>query len=158
MRGILVAIVAIIVFGTTAVLLWLREKKRTDKICAKLDSYYSGLKEKRKSIRIKENLDVVCKVTEVSNSHWSVFSKDISGEGICLHMPEILPENANIELVIVIPESKRVSARGRVVWVKEAETSGSDGKRQFNAGIQFTKINPADKDVLVDFIKSSLSA
>ena len=156
MRGILVTIIFAIIFGTTAVILWLRDKRRTDEIVGEIDTYYSILKEKRKSIRLTKHLSVVCKVIERPDSHWSVFSKDVSGEGICLHLPEILPQDAVVNLEIKIPPDKFISAQGEVVWIKEIDTPDKDGKRQFDAGIRFIKINNKHKDDLVKFIAASL--
>ncbi len=158
MRGILVTIIFAIIFGTTAVILWLRDKRRTDEIIGEIDTYYSILKEKRKSIRLTKHLSVVCKVIERPDSHWSVFSKDVSGEGICLHLPEILPQDAVVNLEIKIPPDKFISAQGEVVWIKEVDTPDKDGKRQFDAGIRFIKINHKHKDDLVKFITASLEA
>lgn len=158
MRGILVTIIALVLFGATAILMWLREKKRTDEITGELDTYFSRLKERRTTIRLNKRLSVVCKVVEKSDSHWSVFSKDISGEGICLYMPEILPQDAIVDLKIDIPGKKYISVHGKVVWVKETARASAEGKRQFNSGIKFIKIRPKDKDDLVDFIETSLKS
>lgn len=158
MRGILVSIITLVFFGVTALLLWLREKKRVDGISGELDSYYLRLKEKRRTIRLNKRLDVACKVTERPESYWSVFSKDISGDGICLYLPEILPQDAVVDLEIGIPGEKHILAHGQVVWVREIQTPSAEGKRQFNAGIKFIKINPGDKDNLVSFIKASVKS
>ena len=156
MRGILVSIITLVLFGVTALLLWLREKKHIDRIGGELDTYYSRLKEKRKTIRLNKRLNVACKVTEEPESYWSVFSKDISGDGICLYLPEILPQDAVVDLEIDIPGEKHIIAHGQVIWVREIQTPSAEGKRQFNAGIKFVKINPEDKDNLVNFIKASI--
>ncbi len=115
MRGILVAILTVVIFGGTTILLWLREKKRVDRITGELDTYYSMFKERRKTIRLHKHLSVACKVIERPGSRWSAFSKDISGEGICLHMPEILPQDAVVNLEVDIPGGKHIIARGKVV-------------------------------------------
>lgn len=153
MRGILVSVVLLIIFGTTAIILWLQEKRRVDKVIGELDTYYVGLKERRKNIRFSKRLNVVCKVIEKSGSHWSVFSKDVSGDGICLYLPEILPQDAVVDLEIDVADKKRITARGNVVWLKEIETPNAEGKRQFSAGIKFIKISPRDKKALFNFIK-----
>lgn len=158
MRGILVVILTVVIFGGTAILLWLRERKRVNRIVGELDTYYSMLKERRKTIRLNKRLSVACKVIERPDSRWSVFSKDISGEGICLHMPEILPQDAVVDLEVDIPGEKHIIARGKVVWVKEIDTPDSEGKRQFDAGIKFIKIRPKDRNELVNFIKGSAGA
>ena len=156
MRGIIVSIIALVFFGAAVILLWLREKKHTDKIAAELDTYYEKLKEKRRTIRLNKRLRVICKVIEKPNSHWAVFSKDVSGEGICLYLPEILPRHAVVDLEIDMPGEKRIHAHGQVVWVREIETPNAEGKRQFSAGIKFVKINPKDKDSLIGFLTASI--
>ncbi|UCH12147.1 MAG: PilZ domain-containing protein [Candidatus Omnitrophota bacterium] len=157
MRGILVVILTVAIFGGTAILLWIREKRLVDRVAGELDAYYSMLKDRRKSIRLNKRLSVDCKVMKKPDSRWSVFSKDISGEGICLNMPEILPQDAIVDLDVDIPGEKHIIARGKVVWAKEIDTLDSEGKRQFDSGIKFIKISPKDKDELVNFIKGSLT-
>ena len=159
MRGFLVTAITIIVFGGTAILLWLREKKHTDEITGELDSYYSILKERRKTIRVNKQLNVICRVIEKPDSRWSAFtfSKDISGEGICLSLPEILPEDAVVNLEFDLPGGKHILAQGKVVWAKEAESPAAGGKRVFTAGVKFVKINNKHKNDLVNFITSSLA-
>lgn len=157
MRGILVNLILLIFLGVTALLIWLQEKRRTDRISGTLDSYYSRLKERRQTIRLNKQLNIVCKVAEKAGSHWSVFSKDISGEGICVYLPEILPQDAIVDLDINIPGKGLVSVRGEVVWVKEDDTLTEGGRRLFSAGIRFIKIKPKDKNNLVNFIEASLN-
>jgi len=157
MRGILVVILTVAIFGGTTILLWLRERKRVNRVVGELDTYYSTLKERRKTIRFNKRLSVACKVIGRPDSRWSVFNKDISGEGICLHMPEILPQDAVVDLEVGMPGKKHIIARGKVVWVKETDTPDSEEKRRFDTGIKFIKIRPKDKDELVNFIKGSLT-
>ena len=154
MRGFLVSVISLMIFSTTAVLLWLREKKRVDEISGELESYYSKLKERRKTIRFDKKLNVVCRVIEKNNSKWSAFTKDVSGEGICLVLPEMLPEDATVDLVIEIPQKEKVSITGKAVWIKEISAAAKDGKRQFSAGIKFVKIKPKDRDNLMSFVSS----
>jgi c-di-GMP-binding flagellar brake protein YcgR len=158
MRGFLVSIIFVIIFSVTAILLWLHEKKSTDEIVAKLDSYYNKLQERRKAIRFDTKLNVVCKVAEKTNNHWSIYSKDISGEGVCLYLPEILPNDAVVDLVIDVPGKRKISVTGKVAWVKEIECSKLDGSRQFSAGVRFIKIKPKAKLDLVNFVNNSLNA
>ncbi|MBN1406047.1 MAG: PilZ domain-containing protein [Candidatus Omnitrophica bacterium] len=153
MRGILASIVIIIIFTAVAIILWLKERNPTDKIIGELDTYYNGLKERRGSVRFKKHAEVICKVIESADSRWSVFSKDISGEGICLYLPEILPQDAVVDLEIRIENNRPINVRGKVVWVKELESTEGSTRRQFNAGIRFVKISPKDKEDLFNFIK-----
>ncbi len=158
MRGILAGIIFSVIFIATALIIYLREKRRTDEVKGELDTYYALLKEKRKTIRLAKRLNVLCKVLEKSDSKWSVFSKDISGEGVCLYLPEMLPQDALVTLAIEMPSGKNVSVQGKVAWIKELEKQTGADKRQFSAGIKFVKISGKDKKELGSLIKASLEA
>lgn len=157
MLGFLVSIIALILFSVTAILMWVRDRECTDKITGELDTYYIKLKEKRRTVRLDKRLSVICKVLERPDSHWSVFSKDISGEGICVFLPEILPQDAIVDLEIELPEGKRVIAHGKVAWIKKLDSPNNKEKRQFSVGIKFINISPKDKDNLVNFVSKSLA-
>lgn len=157
MRGILVTILIILVFGGIAIMLWLKERKSVNQIGGKIDTYFPEVKERRRSIRFNRRLDVNCKVAEKPDSRWSIFSKNISGEGICIVLPEILPVDADVDLEIAIPQiAHPLNVNGKVVWVKEIGSPASGGRREFNAGVKFTNIKAKDEETLKKFISEEI--
>lgn len=156
-RGILVSIILLLTFFSVSVLLWIRYARRVVQIPAFLDSYWDILKEKRRFMRFKERLPVSCSVARRTGSVHRIYSSDISGEGICLQVPEMLPEKTTLDLKIEIPNDDPVVIKGEVVWVKEAEAEAGQTERLFDTGVRFTKIKADDKARLGVFLASIMN-
>jgi len=152
MRGILSLIITILLLSSVAFLLWRKRTRNLALISAKLDSYWKTLKDRRKFRRFKKQLNVECSVLEKAGNVYHAFSQDISGEGICLQVPEIMPEKSQVNLEVEIPGKRPVAVRGEVAWVSEAKRGSSDSERVFKVGIRFLKIGARDKDLLIEFL------
>lgn len=105
-------------------------------------------------MRFTERLPVRCSVAQKPGSVHRIYSSDISGEGICLQVPEMLPQKTTLDLKVDIPNNSPIIMKGEVVWVKEAEMETGQSERLFNTGIRFTKIRPEDKARLGTFLAS----
>lgn len=156
MRGILVAIVITVTFLSVVFLIWKRYAKHIIQIPAYLDNYWDILKEKRKVVRFEKRLPVTCVVEERPGNVHRVFNKNISGEGICLAVPEMLPEGSLLGLKIEVPNEEPITAKGEVVWVKEAEGIPARTERLFDTGVKFIKIELMDKIRLGNFLSTVL--
>ena len=156
MRGILCLITLVLVLSVVSYLLWRHRTRVLSEIPAELDSYWDALKERRRFVRFKRKLAVECVVPEKAGNQYHTFSKDISGEGICLQVPEIMPEGSILYLRIDIPEQKPVAVKGEIVWVKESKGPTKDPGRAFSAGIKFLKVSEKDKHVLNSFLEQAL--
>lgn len=156
MRGTLVLIVILFVFLTASFILWRKRTRNVDQVKAQVESYWGNLRERRKFIRFKKRLNVVCGVPEKKGSIYHTFSKDISGEGICLQVEEILPEKTFLELKVYIPNNKAISVKGEVAWVSESRKESPDSGRLFDTGVKFVKIDAKDKEILGGFLDSAL--
>jgi len=152
MRYVLSVITTLIIFAVISILLWQKRTRHLALVPAKLDSYWDSLKERRKFRRFNISLSVECSFSEQSNNVYHVFSKDISGEGICIQFPEIIPEGSLLDLKIDIPKTRPISVKGEIVWVDESHRTSNDQDRLFNAGIQFVKVDKRDRDRLKDFL------
>jgi c-di-GMP-binding flagellar brake protein YcgR len=98
-------------------------------------------------------LAVDCTIQEKPGDTYKTFSKDISGQGICLKIPEIVPQGGVLDLLVSMPDKRPVKITGEVVWVKEIEAQAQEGiGRTFNAGIRFLKIARRDQKVLDSFL------
>ena len=98
---------------------------------------------------------VDCTIPERPGDTYSTFTKDISGQGICLRIPEIVPKESTLILVVNIPNHRPIKITGEVIWVKEIEEKTEGLARAFNAGIKFLKIDERDKRVLDNFLIES---
>lgn len=107
-------------------------------------------------MRFIKSLPVICNVVEKTGNVHHIFSKNISGEGLCLRVPEMLPEGSQLDLKIEVPDGNPITAKGKVVWVKESEEESGQTQRLFDTGIKFTKIEPEDKSRLGVFLVSLL--
>ena len=153
MRGILVSAILLGTFFIAALMLWKRRTRNIDQIPAQLDSYWDFLKERRKFIRFNKTLPVKCIVPERKGDIYHVFSKDVSGEGICIQVPEMLPEGSILELHISIPTGREIKVRGQVAWVGEPLKDAS-GERLYNTGIKLAKLGSHNRLCLKDYLET----
>ena len=152
MRYVLSLITTLIIFVVISFLLWQKRTRHLALIPAKLDSYWDSLKERRRFRRFDTSLSVDVSFSEQSNSVYHVFSKDISGEGLCIQVSEIMPEGSLLDLKINIPKTRPISVKGEIVWVDESPRVSNDQDRVFNAGVQFVKVDTRDRKRLRDFL------
>jgi len=155
MRGILSSSILLVTLACVAFLLWRQRSRHLAHISAKADSYWDGTQEKRRFKRFKMELLVDCTIPERPGDTYSTFTKDISGQGICLRIPEIVPKESTLILVVNIPNHRPIKITGEVIWVKEIEEKTEGLARAFNAGIKFLKIDERDKRVLDNFLIES---
>lgn len=155
MRGVMSSITVILVLVSVAILLWRQRTRNVAYVSAKLESYWNNLKERRKFRRFKKQLEVDCSVPEKTGNIYHSFSKDISGEGICLQVPEMMPEGSQLDLEIKIPDHSPIAVKGEIIWVTEADRDPSASERIFNAGIRFLRLSKKDKDLLSEFLEKS---
>jgi c-di-GMP-binding flagellar brake protein YcgR len=120
-----------------------------------VDGYWDASKEKRNLQRFKRELPVDCSITERPGDIYKTFSKDISGQGICLRMPEMVPKESALDIIIKINDNSTIKITGEVAWVKEAEASANEPERMFNVGVRFLRIDARDQKVLDNFLAES---
>jgi c-di-GMP-binding flagellar brake protein YcgR len=153
MRNLLVLFVFLFTFSCVVFLLWKQRTRHLAYVSAKVDSYWDGGQEKRKFKRFKVDLAVDCTIPEKRGDTYKTFSKDISGQGICLKIPEIVPQGGVLDLLVSVPDKRPIKITGEVVWVKEIEAQQQEGPgRAFNAGIKFLKIDRRDQKLLNNFL------
>jgi hypothetical protein len=146
---------AITVFFTLAFVIYLLFRQRTQhlaRVQADLDGYWDSSKEKRQFRRFKKRLSVDCIVPERPGDEYKTFSYDISGQGVCLNVPEMMPRGSRVRLKIGIPDKAPVNVIGEIVWVKEIAQDPADLKRIFSAGVKFFAIDKKDRAVLDNFL------
>jgi len=156
MRNLLASLTVIITIAVVSFLIWKKKTRRVSYIEAYGDAYWDILKERRSSIRFNEKLAVTCSLVKKDSDTYHVHAKDISGTGICLQVPEILPEGATLNLSIKLPDGGSLEVSGTVVWVNEQSQETRNVGRIFNAGVQFSEIKPKDKGRFEKFITTNI--
>jgi c-di-GMP-binding flagellar brake protein YcgR len=105
--------------------------------------------EKRRYFRLKDTLNVVrCPVKYLFESN--ALTRDISEGGICILTPHKMEIGERIELGIYVPESKTpILATGKIVRRNET----NDPNYPFILGIEFIKINPEERNKILEHIR-----
>lgn len=149
--GIEVLCVFILAMILSTVILDEKKRRKQNMRPVKLEGYWR--KDERRSA---ERLDASLEVKYFINGKSAdVKSVDISAKGIKLTLDEKIEKGVLLRLEIKIPDSGHVvRANGEVAWSREAveDETASGGKRFFNTGIKFIKVNKTDEKKLFDFI------
>lgn len=151
-----VQIILIIILLSILILLYLdeKQKKKAKVSTGKLTQVWDG-SERRRFLRVPTDIPVRYSLPKNSNNLKNGRTKDISIGGICMTVNEKL--NPKVRLCLEIESEGSpppISAKGEVVWVKEAvEQKNAEGIRYFDIGIEFKDISPKDKERLAEFIK-----
>ncbi len=79
-------------------------------------------------------------------------AKDISGGGIRFPVNKRLPQGAKLDLELTLPqETVPIQAQAEVIW-----SARSRGRRTYEAGCQFTKIDPLDRGKIIRHVHEAL--
>lgn len=85
-------------------------------------------------------------------------TENISAAGLRVILQENLAINAPVGVELLVGK-KKIKAEGRVVWVLDIKSVGTDEPVLFDTGIEFTRIAVEDKQFLArvveDFLKQS---
>jgi c-di-GMP-binding flagellar brake protein YcgR len=95
----------------------------------------------RLTLPIKVNYEVSTRPRDIK----SAISKDISGGGICLSLPEkLLPDTKiNIDIKVMQPKSTDYNLKARVAWSRHVEISAGGAKSvYYDTGIEFLEQDP----------------
>lgn len=108
------------------------------------------MQERRQYIRIDKSLSISYqKLSDYMRSPSR--SKDISETGLRLYVFHRLEPGTTLKLWIDFKDAKEpIVAIGEVVWLNRR----NDAENPFEVGIKFVEINPANRDKLINFIKS----
>ena len=131
-------------------------KKRLARKSAKVNTFWNGSRDRRKTPRISIEIDVLYDVLSGSAAgKQNSRSRDISLGGIGLTLNEKLFPGTVLSLQLNIAQGHRpIFTQGEIVWTKEIfkKNTAEKGQRLFNTGIKFTKIGPEDEVALNNFI------
>jgi len=100
------------------------------------------MKEQKPAQRLTASLSVA--LSEGAGTY-VVDTANVSNTGLCLRPQKVFPVGTQLHLVFgQPPDLARVSAQGIVRW-------SEDGK---GVGVEFTSINPRDREALLRFVNS----
>jgi len=106
------------------------------------------MEEHRQYVRVNRSLEIHYRVLKTMMKTGSS-SKNISAGGICFPVFQNLQPGAILELEIDSEEiSGHIKATGEVKWARKKE----DIHFPFEIGIAFVKIDPKDRDNLINYI------
>ncbi|MFH0877314.1 MAG: PilZ domain-containing protein [Candidatus Omnitrophota bacterium] len=104
--------------------------------------------EKRRSKRLKVNLPIVYEHLGDHRRFGETTSKDISMSGLRMNMNQFYPARTSFLIKLRFPEvNKVIEAIGNIVW--SHRISYSD---QYQAGLEFSEINPVFRNWLQEYI------
>jgi hypothetical protein len=111
---------------------------------------YWALREKRKSVRFRENMKVRYNRVGSKAIRGDTKMKNISKKGLCISTYEKLEKKDTLDIEIEVPGfPKPVRLTGSIMWVKELRVPDKDGRRMFYTGLRFGKISPESEAVLI---------
>lgn len=89
-----------------------------------------------------------------SGKVYDTYTKDISGGGMKIILPEVLNTNDILQIRIELPPPESpINCEGEVRWIDIEERSiGNRGEKNVYAGIEFVLIDEKDRDRLIRFL------
>ncbi len=107
------------------------------------------MKEKRQFKRKPISIDVIYDMSPEQRQPDSK-TKDISEGGICLISMSPLPVDRIMDFKFTIPDAdKKIEVAGKVVWTEKSDNQKDD---RYCSGIQFVRIDNADRDLIGKFV------
>lgn len=113
---------------------------------------YTG-KERRKNLRIKFPCELTLTLHK-ENRNIPARLENISVSGAGISLKQMIPANSSVELVIYAVRETPISCVGKIIWVKEKDTGGSNVPESFAffAGIRFSRISAQGRILIKDLI------
>ncbi len=153
---IIVALLILAILVLILLILFEDEKrvKKSKTPSGKVTGVWNG-SERRASIRVPVDLRTRYYVDTRSSTYMeNTRGKNISLGGILLELYEKIYPQTMLMLDIFLPEERiPIPARGEVVWIHELPAPDGTGRRSFNAGIKFTRMDNKDKERLDSTLK-----
>ncbi|MCX7795019.1 MAG: flagellar brake protein [bacterium] len=109
--------------------------------------------QRRRYVRIPIVLNIQYKLKETDKIYYT-YSKDISGGGIRIVLPEVLNIHSIVEVRIELPPPElSINCEGEIVWIDKQEIVVNNRKEEIiHAGIKFTLIEEKERERLIRFL------
>jgi c-di-GMP-binding flagellar brake protein YcgR len=108
-------------------------------------------KERRRFVRLDMTTRVKWKNISDPNIRMSLITdplQDISAGGIRLIAYHPLQLGDELDLEIALPANNLITARGKVVWIKEFTQEREAQSKIYQAGVEFIEIEDKDKELI----------
>ena len=112
------------------------------------------MQERRKFPRVTYPCKLVIS-TEKGKEEFTLHTENISSGGARVIFQKKFQLSTPVAIEIVIGQ-KSVKTQGRVVWVLDVKTPGAESPNLFDTGIEFTHLNPEDREFLSKLIDGLL--
>ena len=101
--------------------------------------------ERRQYPRYAKRLEVQYSTLGLASVESSSVTRNVSKAGLRLQLSRLIKKGDALKIKISPPDqsSSPITAMGKVVWTKESDSF------EFDAGLRFTKIAPADAERLI---------
>jgi len=113
------------------------------------------MEERRKFPRVTYPCKVVLSTGE-EKEEFALHTENISSGGVRMILQTKAEINDSVDLDVVIGE-KHIKSKGRVVWVLDVTTPGSEGPNLFDTGIEFTQLTAEDREFLGKLIEQLMT-
>lgn len=118
-------------------------------------------KERRDGVRVKLELDAVYShpPEKMQKAAKKTYVENISIGGAKIQVEEKLVKGEKLLLEIRLPNTvKPIYADAETVWINDNPKTSPSGRRRFEAGVQFARLKPAERQELSSFIQKTLNA
>ena len=108
-------------------------------------------KERRRFVRLDMTTRVKWKNITDPNVRMSLITdplQDISAGGLRLMAYQPLELGDELDLEIALPANNLITARGKVVWIKEFTQASEAQSKIYQAGVEFIEIEDKDKELI----------
>ena len=110
------------------------------------------MEERRRYVRIPENLEISYKVIPVENRPGACTTRDVSHGGIRFLVYDFIPKDSHLKIRLVLCNTSIViEAVTRLVWINKAAHIDS-----YEVGVEFLDISQKAAELLADCIKELL--
>ena len=110
--------------------------------------------ERRRFPRLNLDTEIIYRVLDqVEAELYTTGSKNISSGGLCIIVIERLERGAVLSLRFSLPDlNKIITAKGRVMWIKELCIGNKKAGDFYEAGIEFMEIAQVDRKRIKEYV------
>jgi Tfp pilus assembly protein PilZ len=106
--------------------------------------------ERRKAKRTYASFVEYCRAEDVSSKKFQAFTENISTTGICIFINEDIELNSFLYITVYLLDgSAPIETKGKIAWIRPSTFLNIEGKKHFDAGIEFVEITKEDRDRLI---------
>ncbi len=110
---------------------------------------------KRKFPRLNLRCEILIQAGD-KTTPYSAVTENVGAGGVCVILDQPLERFAHCRVKLELDDrAQKLECRGKVVWAIPTAESGNR-KKSFDIGIEFTDLQPVDRQLMREFIESSV--